>query len=213
MSVGAGVVLDGSVVLVGLAAGGLVVLVGLAVDGLGVWVAVAVDGIGILVGVWVTLEPGLGGGGGLFADAVAVDGAVGDWTTAGGVGVALDTGLSGDGVGVCVTVTCIVADGDPEGRNAFVPSDRLLATTVAITHIKLAAISAPMVSAANRGNERLLFIRLLPGQHWSLMVIGWLLACSDLCLVSVQSQLAAVQDFDALRKPLFFLEPACCRLA
>lgn len=172
VSIGAGVVLDGSGVLVRLAAGGLVVLVGLtdvgcralvglAVDRFGVLVAVAVDGTGISVGVWVVVESGLGGARGLFADAVAVGGVVGDWVTAGGVGVAPDAGLPGDAVGVCVTATCGVTDGDPEGRNAVVPSVLLPTTTVAITHIKLAAISAPIVRTASRGNERLLLIRLL----------------------------------------------------
>ena len=161
MSVGAGVVLDGSGVLVGLAAGGFGVLVRLADVGRGVLVGLGVDGTGISVGVWVVVEPGLGGARGLFADAVAVGGAVGDWATLGDVGVAPDAGLPGYAVGVCIAVTCIVADGETEGRNAFVPSALLPATTVAITHIKLAAISAPIVRTASRGNERLLFIRLL----------------------------------------------------
>jgi len=171
VSVGAGVVLDGFGVLVGLVAGGFVVLVGLADVDRGVFIGLAIDVPAISVGVWVVVEPGLGGARGLFADAVAVGGAVGDWATLGDVGVAPDAGLPGDDVGVCVAVTCIVADGEPDGRNAVVPSALLLATTVAITHIKLAAISAPMVRTASKGNERLFLIRFLLSRHWSLMVI------------------------------------------
>ena len=141
-------------------------LIGLDGEGFGVLVGPTVGGatarVEMAVGAEVRGTVGLGWEGDVAAGVgvpVVEDG--GDWVAADGVPVTETVESAGSDVGIGVPVARDVARSGSTVADVLFPPILLPATMVPITHMRLPATSAPIVSVANRGNKRSRLIWLL----------------------------------------------------